>query len=521
VTPEPLYPPSGMVGEPTLVWRPADADADADVGDPTPAPGKDETFTVSVRNVMVSGKARRFDYSVTLFDPKVHGGDTVLPAIAGCDAARLGTNNPYTVQGQVPAADGLEWLSGRRGAYGRVQDAENGLGDLRADIESSYSAVTNETAAGGVRSYHLQDARAKGQNLVLDTLLIPGPGGSLSFKSRLAAATPSETAAVQISLDGGHSWQDRYVQKGTGDTGEAGFVDRALSLAEFQSRPIRVRFRFDIPDRRAFSYMNPGTGVGWYLDDIAFSGVEVVDAPAIAPAQAGGSFIFKPAVSGGAVLAARGTVQGHPLEWGWAKAVNAVAGGGNLPPVADAGADIAVPVGSSVILDGRGSSDPDACSGGRLFYTWTQTSGPAVTLAGGDTAQPGFKPAVAGTYVFSLSVSDGDLQGSDSVAVSVAEPSPLRLIYPNGGETLKVGKKLTVQWESAGLSPKTKLKLRFSKDGVKWKTLAAAAKNTGRYVWKPTRAQVSNKAVLQLCGPSSLPAAKRCDRSDGRFTVRR
>jgi uncharacterized protein YkwD len=511
---EPAFGAGAFIGENTLVWKPADAS----LADPTPVPGQDETFTVSVRDVKVNGQARRFDYTVTLFDPTAYGGDSALPAIGGCDAARRDANNLYAIQGQMPAADGFEWLSGRRGAYGTVQDAENGLGDMRADIESSYSAVTNETAAGGVRSYHLQDARAKGQNLVLDTLLIPGPGGSLSFKSRLAAATASETALVQVSLDGGRSWQDRYVQKGDNGAGEAGFVDRSLSLAEFQSRPIRVRFRFDIPDRRLFQYFPPGSGTGWYLDNIGFGDVAAVEAPAVAPAQTGGSFLFKPAVSGGAVLAARGTVQGHPLEWGPAKAVNVVAGTTNLPPVADAGPDLSSLVGAAVILDGRRSHDPDGCSGGGVVFAWTQTAGPAVTLAGADTAQPSFQPTIPGAYQFSLKASDGDLEGADTVTVSVTEPGPLRLLSPNGGETLKVKQKYEVRWESTGLTPKTKLKLQFSKNGVKWKTLKAT-RNTGRYVWKVTPAQVSETARLRLCGPNSLPAAQRCDGTDGTFRI--
>lgn len=51
--------------------------------------------------------------------------------------------------------------------------------------------------------------------------------------------------------------------------------------------------------------------------------------------------------------------------------------GRNLPPQADAGADIQVTSGTLVELDGSGSRDPD---GHITAYAWTQESGPAVAI---------------------------------------------------------------------------------------------------------------------------------------------
>jgi len=92
----------------------------------------------------------------------------------------------------------------------------------------------------------------------------------------------------------------------------------------------------------------------------------------------------------------------------------------NRAPVADAGPDSSVVVGTSVSLVGRGS-DAD---GDPLTYVWRQTSGPAVTLSGGATSTASFvAPSTAGALTFTLTVGDGRLlSAADSVTVTVTVP---------------------------------------------------------------------------------------------------
>ena len=95
-------------------------------------------------------------------------------------------------------------------------------------------------------------------------------------------------------------------------------------------------------------------------------------------------------------------------------------------PVADAGPDQTVASGSTVALDGSGSSDPN---NDQLSYLWTQTSGPRVALADGATVAPQFATPVLQPgdapvdLVFQLIVSDGtEASLPDTVTVRVTPP---------------------------------------------------------------------------------------------------
>ena len=96
----------------------------------------------------------------------------------------------------------------------------------------------------------------------------------------------------------------------------------------------------------------------------------------------------------------------------------------NQAPAADAGVDFTTDSGAIFILDGSGSSDPD---GDALDYSWTQTSGPAVTLNGANTAVPSFvAPTGPATLVFELEVCDPEpLCDTDTMTVDVNEPPPV------------------------------------------------------------------------------------------------
>ena len=94
-------------------------------------------------------------------------------------------------------------------------------------------------------------------------------------------------------------------------------------------------------------------------------------------------------------------------------------GTGNFRPTADAGEDRSLTGGStSVNLDGSGTdADDDA-----LIYTWRQISGPAATIVNSNNANTSVSGlSNASQYEFELTVSDGTLEATDTVEISVGQ----------------------------------------------------------------------------------------------------
>ncbi|MDN7126871.1 S8 family serine peptidase [Pseudidiomarina sp. 1APR75-33.1] len=94
--------------------------------------------------------------------------------------------------------------------------------------------------------------------------------------------------------------------------------------------------------------------------------------------------------------------------------------GANTAPNASANSALSrVPSGQQVTISGETSGDPD---GDPLEYTWEQTSGPAVTLSSTNEVTASFTAPSVSTeqdLTFRLTVSDGSLEDTDEVTISV------------------------------------------------------------------------------------------------------
>lgn len=140
-------------------------------------------------------------------------------------------------------------------------------------------------------------------------------------------------------------------------------------------------------------------------------------------------------IATGAVLS---SFNAHQSVWGLAQLGSNVVT--NKPPAANAGAPQTVIEGSAVQLDGSASS-PGSTSNGPatpLSYRWTQTSGPAVTLADPSAAKPTFLALDEGTYGFTLTVTDAaGASATATTTVTATDVAPAHLVA--NGVTAEVG----------------------------------------------------------------------------------
>ncbi len=101
-------------------------------------------------------------------------------------------------------------------------------------------------------------------------------------------------------------------------------------------------------------------------------------------------------------------------------------GADNVAPAASAGASKTVQQGVSVTLSAAGSSDPD---GDALTYSWTQISGPIVTLNNNATVSPSFTASTNGILVFQVLVDD-QRGGTASATVQIVVNGPPTVSVP-------------------------------------------------------------------------------------------
>ncbi len=131
-------------------------------------------------------------------------------------------------------------------------------------------------------------------------------------------------------------------------------------------------------------------------------------------------------------------------------------GGGdqNQSPVANAGSDQAVYVGEIVILDPRGSTDPD---GDAINFAWTLLNGSGITLGSGPEANTAqfTAPIVnqATNLVFQLTVTDAENNAStDQVVVTVSpEPGPNQapIIDAGSDQSVLSGDQVTIDMSNS------------------------------------------------------------------------
>ncbi len=128
------------------------------------------------------------------------------------------------------------------------------------------------------------------------------------------------------------------------------------------------------------------------------------------------------------------------------------------PPIANAGPAQIVPVGSTVVLNGSGST---GIAGNPLTYSWTLLSVPASSaakLTNANTVSPTFVADKSGNYVAQLIVNDGFVNSAPStVTISTQPVKPVA----NAGPSQVVNVNSTVQLNGSGSTDANGLPLTY------------------------------------------------------------
>jgi len=189
------------------------------------------------------------------------------PLLSGSPTPSIGYDNAYLIT-PVPGATRYEVRLFTENTAPWLEGAETGTTHVTITQSPGYTVIQGLVKASGTYAFQLAHPAGIAEEIVrINHLILPTTQSALQFASRLRNATADQSANVDVSVDGGQSWQNLYKQSGSGSPGEAGFTVRTLSLAAFAGKPLLVRFRYSF---RGGSYaFGTDSTTGWFFDDIS------------------------------------------------------------------------------------------------------------------------------------------------------------------------------------------------------------------------------------------------------------
>jgi len=314
-------------GENSLVWYPSSLDPAT--GATFPFSGSDTVYSITVANIKFGTATVSYTYNVTLFDPSVPGSDYFPTTVNGPNQPAVGANNSYNCTPATnPNTTSYQWLTAQSTNGNLVDNAQNGLVNFTISPTPIYPVITNPPVGSGY-CFHLTHTNPVPQLLQLNELLFPSNNTTVSFKSLLGYAESAETARVQVSTDGGTTWQDIFTEAGSNGAGESAFTPYTLSLSNYVGEQVMLRFNYDYSSG-GYYYYEIDPYVGWCIENVVVTNAQQLVNFAT-NSTVSTNFMFTPTQTGNYVLQARGLIfTEFPLDWGPAKQVNAIVGASSV-----------------------------------------------------------------------------------------------------------------------------------------------------------------------------------------------
>ena len=289
-------------GENTLVWLLQG------FNDSTawPKPAGDETYAVTIGNVLLNGSPQTFAYNVIVFDPDVPTSGAPQTTVTPPASTAAGSSFSANIG---PMADATAYQVARY----RLADLPSTL--VPGATPNPWSYITGPKDAYNpieATSYHLYHSDFSEQSLTLNKKLYIGSNASLSFLSWFTYATDGQTARVQLSLDDGISWQDIYTEIGSNQTAQ---TTKNIPLSAFAGRFARLRFVFSY-EMGMSAYYSPSTG--WYFKNVSLVNVrDMLDEQVAMFPSTQNTASFTANTPASHVMAARTQYQGlYFTDWG-------------------------------------------------------------------------------------------------------------------------------------------------------------------------------------------------------------
>ncbi len=157
-----------------------------------------------------------------------------------------------------------------------TDNADSGLDNFTANTSGGYSVTGADNVVTRSSVFHLAHPAPPGlQTLELKTVFIPKPGARLTFQSRLGLATTNQIPVVQVSQDGGQTWNDVWTQTGGSSSQNSPYQLQSVDLGSLPRVETRLRFAYTYVFRDTGSYYsNIEYFAGWSFDDISLTGTD-------------------------------------------------------------------------------------------------------------------------------------------------------------------------------------------------------------------------------------------------------
>ncbi len=241
----------------TLVWKLNTA--------PPSATTADQTYHITVSNILVGGSPRSHSYSITIINP-----DRLLETVT----LRGSTSPPDTGAdyffSTVPQASAYRMQVSRKIHGTWAEGAEDATAsNIEDGTSASYNLRTTTAAMAGAKGFHLGLTAANPalQYVRLDRQVIPASNSELKFHFRKRRMSPATRAKVEILAPGSETWTELWSLAGDGGWSN-GFTAQAVPLSAYAGQIVQIRF--------SVGQETPGTL--WPADDPSwghFNGIHI------------------------------------------------------------------------------------------------------------------------------------------------------------------------------------------------------------------------------------------------------